>query len=321
MGKPMAKDYYQILGVPKSASDEEIRKAFKKLARKYHPDVNPGDKKAEDKFKEFSEAYDTLSNPEKRKKYDAFGNVYFEGFPGGGRSYTYTSTSDPFGGVNDSTQFDLGDLFGDFFGGGVRKKPRDGFSYPSSANKPRQGRDLSVSLDLDLLESIQGCEKQIRLNNGVTFKVKIPPGVAEGSRIRLAGKGEPGYHGGDGGDVYIEPKIRPHPYFKRDGNDLLVEVPITVSEALNGAKIKVPTVDGFVQLIIPPKSQSGQKLRLKGKGIENVKTKLKGDQYVVLQIKIPDALDEATHQELTQILKGREPDPRVEMMEEFKKFR
>ncbi|HBF11825.1 MAG TPA: molecular chaperone DnaJ [Deltaproteobacteria bacterium] len=324
----MSKDFYKILEVSRSASEEEIRKAFKKLARKYHPDMNPGDKKAEEKFKGISEAYDVLSNPEKRKKYDTFGNADFEGFPGGGGpSYSYN----PFGGggggfrsTGNINPEDLGDIFGDLFTGftgraqqgqgrGRRQRRPAGFDFGGAATGETRGKDLTFSLDLDFLEAIHGCEKQMRLPNGVMFKVKIPPGVTSESKIRLAGQGEPGYNGGSGGDLYIHRHIRSHPIFKREGDNIEVELPITIMEALEGAKVKVPTVDGPVELKIPAESQSGQKLRLKGKGVSNPKEKTRGDQYIVLQVKVPEGLSGAQIAELKKILSGKEGNPRGKM--------
>lgn len=302
----MSKDYYQILGVSRTASDEEINKVFKKLARKYHPDMNQGDKKAEDRFKEISEANEVLSNKEKRKKYDAFGSADFEGFS------KNPFQGDPFQGgrVKYSTHFDmddLGDLFGDVFGAGMGSKRR-GFGFETA--EPRRGKDLVFSIPLDFLEAVQGCEKKIRLSNHVTFNVKIPPGVDSTDKIRLAEKGEPGLGGGPAGDLYIQPQVEPHPCFRRNGFDIELDLPLTLSEALTGTRIKVPTIDGEVELKIPAGSQSGQKLRLKGKGIHHKKTKTRGDQYVILQIRLPQNLDARTQKELLSLLEGTEKSPR-----------
>jgi len=167
------------------------------------------------------------------------------------------------------------------------------------------------SIQLDLLESLKGTEKTIRLPNGVAFKVKIPPGVADGAKIRLSGRGEPGVHGGEAGDLYIEPRILPHPYLRREGDDLVMDLPITVTEALEGGKIRVPTLAGAVEMKIPASAQSGQKLRLKGKGAFNMKTKKEGDLYVTLQIRIPEDLDAKTRQTLIELLKKKEKNPRT----------
>ncbi len=314
----MAKDYYQTLGLQKGASEDEVRKAFKKLARKHHPDLNPNDKKSEEKFKEIAVAYDVLSNPEKKKKYDTYGSADFEGFPGGGgRSYSYG----PFGqggtmggGRVNFDMDDLGDIFGDLFTGGFGKKKKTaGFRPEGFGRSPagQRGKDLHFSIELTFLEAAKGCDKKLRLPNGVSFNVKIPAGVADGAKIRLAGKGEPGLMGGEQGDLYIEPRVAPHPFFKRAGDDIEIEVPITVKEALEGGKIKIPTLDGSVDLKIAAGSQSGQKLRLKGKGVANMQTKTPGDLYVLLQIVIPPSLDSKTKGELIHLLHKKEPDPRA----------
>jgi len=315
----MAKDYYKMLGVSKTASQADIGKAFKKLARKYHPDVNPGDKKAEETFKGISEAYEVLSNKDKRKKYDTYGSVDVGGFPGGGgRSYTYTYNPFEGGQAKYGREFDfndLSDIFGDVFGGmgGVKggQKRRPGRTYgPQYQRAPIKGKDLHFSISLDLLDAIKGCEKKVKLSNGVTFKVKIPAGVSDGSKIRLAGKGEPGHNGGSPGDLFIEPKIKSHPFFRRKEDDIELDLPLNLSEALAGAKVKVPTINGSVEMKIPAGSQSGQKMRLKGKGAKNLKTKKLGDQYVILQVRVPENLDVKTKEEVLQSIKGKEKDPR-----------
>ena len=314
----MARDYYDILGVARGSSGEEISKAFKKLAKKYHPDVNPGDKKSEDRFKELSQAYDVLSDPKKRKQYDAVGSMGFDGFPGGG-GYTRAYTYNPFeegGGrwQGGSDMGDLGDIFSELFthagvkrGQTRRRGPIDfDFGQPGSA----RGRDLHFSIELDFLEAVTGAEKTVRLPNGVSFKFKVPAGVTNGQKIRLAGKGEPGLHGGEPGDLYIEAHVKPHPFFRRDGDDIVLDLPITLSEALEGAKVDVPTVDGRVTVKIPAGSQSGQKLRLKGKGVLSPKSKTRGDQYIVLQAMIPENLDTKTKEELLNLVRKKEGDPR-----------
>ncbi|MBX7147539.1 J domain-containing protein [bacterium] len=309
----MANDFYKILGIEKTAATDEIKSAFKKLARKYHPDVNPGDKKAEEKFKQISEAYEVLSDPKKRKEYDTMGAFNFEGFPGGGGSnyqYTYSSGRNPFsggpGGPGGFDINDLGEMFGDLFGGQAQKsRGRRGGFKP----EPQKGKDLVFSVNIDFLEAAGGAEKNIRLSNGVSLKVKIPAGVDNGSRIRLAGKGEPGINGGEAGDLFIETRVNDHPFFKRQDDDITLLLPITVLEALKGAKIKVPTLDSAVSLTIPPSSQSGQKLRLKGKGMTNMKTKVTGDLYVILQITVPQHLDKKAIEKLEEIF-ANEEDPR-----------
>jgi len=310
----MSKDYYKILGLSRNTTKEEISKAFKKLARKYHPDVNQGDKKAEEKFKNISEAYDVLSHPDKRRKYDRYGRIDFDGFPGGGQ---YQYSGNPFGGGQGgfSVNFggdDFGDILGDIFGGAggssgarARQRRRPGGSR-ATYYEPQRGKDFQFDINLDFMEAVKGCDKKIRLSNGATYKVKIPIGVLDGQKIRLAGKGEPGLYGGSAGDLFIIPKIQVHPYFKRLGHDIELDLPITIVEALEGARVKVPTLDGLVEMKIPAGSQSGQKLRMRGKGVMNFKTKTRGNQYVTLSIKIPKKLDRRTREALKVLLKGKE---------------
>jgi curved DNA-binding protein len=313
----MSKDYYKILGLNRRASQDDIRKAFKKLARQYHPDVNQGNKGAEEKFKNISEAYDVLSDPKKKKAYDQFGSANFNGFPGGGgysRSYSYNPFEQQGGGQGFNFDFgDLGDIFGDIFGSsGAPRGRQRGFRQDFGRQRPTptKGRDMSFKVDLEFLDAIKGCEKAIRLSNGVTFKVKIPSGVKEGSRIRLAGKGEPGIQGGEAGDLYIEPQIKPHPYFRREGQDVELTLPLTILEAIEGTKLSLPTIDGRVDLKIPAGVQSGQKLRLKGRGVIDTKTKKRGDQYVVIQIKIPPKIDSGTKKALIELFQGKTGNPR-----------
>lgn len=306
---PVAKDYYKTLGLSRESSVDDVRRAFKKLARKHHPDVNPGDKKAEEKFKELSEAYEVLSNPDKKKKYDTYGTADFEGFPGGGpfgggRTYTY-STGAPF------DLGDLGDIFGDLFTGGAgggRKRRSPGFRYRNV--EEQKGKDLHFSIDLEFMEAIKGADKTIHLPNGVSFRVKIPPGVTSGQKIRLVGKGEPGLNGGEAGDLYISPHVMPHPYFRRAGDDIEMDLPVTVVEALEGATIRIPTPDGPVEMKIPKGTQSGKKFRLKGKGALSAKDKSRGDFYVVLLIHLPCDLDHKTREALVELLKKKEKNPR-----------
>lgn len=300
------KDYYKILDVAKTATHDEIKAAFKSLAKKYHPDRNPGDKAAEEKFKELSEAYEVLGDVEKRKRYDQFGSFDF-----GGRG-----PQDPFsqgfwqqGGFN---QVDMEDIFGDIFGfGGAQRGRRSGkvkfdfgdlgggFSGGRRASPGRDGTDVTWALPIDFLEAVQGCEKQILTSDGSKVKVKIPAGVDTGSKIRVAGKGNPGVAGGKAGDLIIETEVKPHPYFIRDGDDIHLDVDVSVIEAVKGASITVPTIQGDVSLKIPKGSRGGQKMRLKGKGVPNLKTKQPGNQVVRLNVVVPIDLtdDEAKHLE------------------------
>lgn len=314
----MAKrDLYQILGISRTASSEDIKKAYRKLARKYHPDVNPGNKEAEERFKDISFAYDVLSDADKRKLYDEFGEEGLQpGFdPQRMRDYQQWSSGGGFqfggrGGDRSSSSFE--DFLGDLFGGGT-------FGRGSGGTRGELGEDLEYILDLDLLEAVQGTSKTIAVqrptpcpvcrgtgrqangkgkpcprcggNGRVTsperLTVKIPAAVDEGSRIRLAGKGASRTPGGPAGDLYLSIRIRPHPALERKGSDLFLDLPITVGEAMSGATVTAPTPSGEVKLKIPAGSQSGKKLRLKGKGVTDPKTHTSGDLYVKLMIQIP----------------------------------
>lgn len=288
----MALDYYKTLGVSRSASTDEIRKAYKQLARENHPDVKPNDPAAAERFKQANEAYEVLSDDEKRKQYDQFGEAWKHArqgagpYPGGG----------PFGGrggqqvdidlgdVFGQGGVDLGDLFGGMFGGGGRRGR-------SSGPRSTRGQDLQTSITVPFQTAATGGSHDVQLDRDGTIEtlsVKVPAGIREGGTIRLAGQGTTGSGGGPAGDLLITVHIAPHPYFRREGNDLLVDVPLTVKEAALGAKVDIPTLsEGLVSLTIPPGTSSGAKLRLKGKGVVDPRTKQPGDQFVVVKIAVP----------------------------------
>lgn len=291
------KDLYGVLGVPRSASDDEIRKAYRKLARKYHPDVNPGDKVAEEKFKELSSANDVLGDPTKRKLYDEFGEAALRsGFDADqARQYKRWAGGmggagghgSPFGGASHGGssgggfEFEFGDIFGDIFDRG-----RGG-----ARSQPRRGRDVTATVDIDLMQAIRGSEVHLRIPGRVEpVTVRIPPGADTGSKLRVAGQGSPGPGNTQPGDLLIETHVRPHKYFRRSGLDLSLELPVSLDEAYNGASIDVPTPDGMVSLRVPAKTQQGDRLRLKGKGIQRGQER--GDLYVDVQIRMPDRMDE-----------------------------
>jgi DnaJ-class molecular chaperone len=298
------RDFYQILGVNRGASQDNIRKAYRKLARKYHPDINPGNKEAESRFKDISVAYDALSDPEKRKLYDEFGEAglasgfdaektrsYKQWQEQASRTGGWTGGGARAGGGFGSREFnmeDLGDIFGDLGGmfGRGRAQPRTG---------PVKGPDIEAAMDIDFLDAVRGFQTGLTLQRpdgaGVlhaeTIRVNFPPGAEEGKRIRVPGKGEPGIRGGATGDLYISPRIRPHPFLRRDGRDLEMELPITVGEAIHGAAIEVPTPSGSVKVKIPPAAQSGQRLRVKGKGVPAHGKSPAGDLYLKLMVRVP----------------------------------
>ena len=371
------RDYYEILGISKSASEDEIKKAYRKLAKQYHPDVNKAPD-AEAKFKEINEAYEVLSDPQKKATYDQFGHAGMDGFSGGG----YSSG---FGGMN---MDDLGDIFSDFFGG---MGGFSGFNFGGSAssrrNSPMKGENRYMSMEIDFLDAVHGVDKMVSLTvdkvcthcdgsgaasrsdiepcptcrgsgrvvrqsrtpfgvvqqqgvcpdckgSGKRIKkicphcggkgyntvkeqveVTIPAGINSGQQVRLAGYGERGENGGPNGDLYIEIRVRPHKYFRRDGNNIHISVPISSVDATLGTVVDVPTAYGDVELTIPAGTQPGQQLRIKGYGIKDLRTKNVGDQYVDVQIEIPRKLSRE-EKELYEKLANRKKES---VFDKFKK--
>ena len=342
------RDYYEVLGISKGASEEEIKKAYKKLARKYHPDMNPGDKNAEEKFKEINEANEVLSDPEKKARYDRFGFAGVDpSYGAGGGAYSSAGGFD-FG--------DLGDLFGSFFGGGFG-------SSRANPNAPQRGESLRTSVTVSFEEAAFGCEKEIsiervetcdtchgtgcekgttaevcpdcrgsgmvqqrrqtplgfmstsspcprcggkgkiihqpckacrgsgQLRRRKTLKVTIPAGIDNGQTISLRGQGNAGRNGGSPGDLLIAVAVRPHEVFRREGTSVLCEAPITFTQAVLGAELEIPTIDGKVKYTIPEGTQSGTTFRLKGKGIPGLNGRARGDQYVTVYIETPRNLN------------------------------
>ncbi len=299
------KDYYKLLGVSRGASKDEISKAFKKLARKYHPDMNQGDKSAEGKFKDINEAYEVLKDDEKRRLYDELGPNWQHGqqfnHQDFGRNFGQSfggGFSQHFGGRGGAQSFDsssFSDFFETLFGGGARQSGRQSASFggdpfASFSRQPRKGRDVDASVQLTLEDAYHGGVKSISLqtSSGVrTLEVKIPAGVKSGARIRLAGQGEPG-QGAAPGDLYLAVTLMPHALFSLDDNDVVYELPIAPWEAVLGAKVRVPTLDGEVDLTIPPGSGSQRKFRLRGRGLGSGTTK--GDQFVRIAVAVPPSL-------------------------------
>jgi curved DNA-binding protein len=285
------RDLYKMLGVERTASDQEIRKAYRRLARKLHPDVNPNDKKAEDLFKEASFAYDVLSDAEKRKLYDEFGEQGLAAGFDAGRAREYTQWREQAGRSPYSESFrsdDLEDLLSGLFGRGGRQRG------------PARGGDQSGEVWVDFMDAIHGGEVRVELD-GRALRVRIPQGADDGTQIRLAGQGASGSQGAPSGDLYLQIHIRPHRFFTRDGDDLSLELPVSVGEAVRGASIEVPTPDGAVTLKVPARSRNGQKLRLRGKGVTSIGGKRRGDLYVVLRVELPDAKDPALDERVAEL--------------------
>ncbi|MBZ5516725.1 MAG: molecular chaperone DnaJ [Acidobacteriia bacterium] len=379
------KDYYATLGVDRSAKPEAIRKAYRRLARRYHPDVNPGNKAAEEKFKEIQEAYDVLSDEKKRQIYDQYG-FYSDNLPPGGYGQP-TSAGGPAPGV-DFSGFDFSDFTGgEEKAGGFGSSFRDLFSQFFSRGReaeeehagPQKGRDLEHHLHLGFWDAIRGT--QVRLTvarpsacptcNGTgrasgpavtcptcggtgkaqrqagamrfsmtcpdcggtgkqqrrcsacggtgevrrpeNFEVRIPPGVDTGSRVRVPGKGSPGLRGGGPGDLYIVTEVESHPLFERKGDNIYIKVPVTITEAALGAKVEVPTIDGPATIKIPPGTQSGQRLRLRGKGAPSLRASVRGDQFVEVQVVVPKVADERTKEILRELARLNPEDPRKDL--------
>ena len=278
----MAKDFYGVLGVSKGADLEEIKKAYRRLATQLHPDRNPGDAKAEARFKEVNQAYQALSDEKRRALYDEFGEDGLrEGFDAE-QARAYKRYRDQFGGRGGGpSDFfggggDFGSVFSDLFGGRV---PRGG---------PRRGGDVESTLTLDFASAIRGTSVRVKPRGGEGDEVivRVPPGAEDGKRLRVPGQGAPGAQGGPPGDLVLHLKVTPHEHFWREGDDLHVRLPVTPLEAFEGARIRVPTVDGSVVMKLPAGAQSGQKIRLKGKGVAP-KNQAPGDLYIHLQIHIP----------------------------------
>jgi len=291
MATASTRDYYQILGVSRNATEKEIRQAYRKLARKYHPDVNPGNKEAEQKFKEIQQAYEVLGDKEKRAKYDRYGEGW-EFAAQQGQGFDPRAGEQGFGGFHfeygGADSADLSDIFERFFGGigGSRRS--------SQARRPRKGQDLEHSVEVTLEEAFHGSQRvlQMQTAEGRTkrIEVKIPPGVKDGSRIRVAGEGAPGFGGGSAGDLYLIVSVRPHPNFERKGDDLHTEVPVPLLTAVLGGEVQVSTLKGRVALRIPPETQNGQTFRLNGQGMPRLGGAGSGDLFARVKVVLPTQL-------------------------------
>ena len=345
------RDLYEVLGVSKGASDDEIKKAYRKLVKKYHPDLNPGDKSAEEAMKEVNAAYEILSDPEKKARYDQFGHAGIDPTYGAGQQGGFSGF--------DAGDIDLGDIFGSFFGGGFGGFGGSAYGQTRTRSGPQRGRDVEINIEISFEEAVFGCEKTISLNRsevcpdcggtgakkgtqpetcpvchgtgqvrttqrtafgvfqsagpcahchgtGKIIKepcascggtgqikkkrritVKVPAGIDNGQTITLRGQGHAGKAGGESGDMYVTVSVRPHKLFKRSGQDVMLEMPVSFSQAALGATLTVPTVDGKVQYNMPEGTQTGTVFRLKGSGIPKLGGKGRGDQYVKVNIEVP----------------------------------
>lgn len=337
----MAADYYAILGVDRSADAAEIKKAYRKLARKFHPDVNPDNPQAEQKFKEIQEAYAVLSDKESRRQYDTYGRV--EGGPDAG--FDPSRRSGPswrdaggfhfdFGDLGGSTgrYHDLGDIFGDLFGG--RRGPQ--------AAPRRRGSDQEIEIEISFKDAVRGTvvtipvQRQVQCatcggagnvggrvcgschGSGVVvsterLRVKIPEGVGDGQRIRVAGKGAEGRGGGGAGDLFVRPRVRPHGYFVRENNDIHTTVPVTFAEAYRGGEIEVGTIHGPVRAKVPPGTNSGRTFRLRGKGVRNIRTRAYGDHLYTVQIVVPKVMSPAGEEAARAVAELYQSNPRKDL--------
>ncbi len=309
----MSTNPYAALGLTKSATESEIKKAYRKIARESHPDLNPGDSAAEDKFKAASTAYDLLKDPEQRARYDR-GEIDATGAEQQTRRPYYRDYAEQPGHGYHSTHGyeDMGDM-SDIFADILRQRQRAGQAGFGGGNMNARGADARYSLEIDFLEAAKGIKKRLTLPSGDNLEVKIPEGTADGQTIRLRGKGGAGYGTGPRGDAYVTISVRDHPVFSREGNDILVTLPITLDEAVLGGKIATPTIDGSVNLTIPKGAHSGQTLRLRGRGVKRA-GHTAGDQKVVLKIVSPPKIDSELENFMQEWRKNHAYDPRKGMM-------
>jgi DnaJ-class molecular chaperone len=332
----MPRDYYDILGVKKGATEAEIKKAYRRLARKHHPDVNPGDQQAEGRFKEVQEAYDILSDEHKRSSYDMFGHEAFTrsgGAPEAGGPAPGAGGfdfGDIFGGaqrrggptVQDQGEVftvnggSLNDIFGQFFNqgyGGQHSWQDSPFGRAQRAQVRQRGADKQHQVSISFAEAYSGKELTLRSREGEQFKVRIPAGIDSGGKVRVTGKGEPGLNGGPAGDLIVHVTVQDHPYFERRGDNIYLAVPVTFSEAALGATVEIPTLTGRVQLRIPPGTQSGTELRLRTKGFPHLGGPAagRGDQLVRVEIVVPRELDMRSRELLRELAERNPGDPRT----------
>jgi DnaJ-class molecular chaperone len=276
-GAVTVKDPYQVLGVARGADADDIKQAYRALARELHPDLNPGNRRSEDRFKEVSAAYDFLSDATRRAQYDA-GEIDATGAPkrrASSRAHT--------GGAR--AGFGFGDNVDDILSELLRRKEQG--RSQAGAPRPRKGGDMHHALTVGFVEAAAGASKRVTLISGRTVDVRIPPGTVEGQTLRLKGQGHPGSHGGEAGDAFIDLHVEVHPFFSRREQDVLLDLPVSLQEAVLGGKVTVPTIDGKVMVTVPPGSNSGSVLRLKGRGIASAEG-VRGDQLVTLKVTLPE---------------------------------
>ena len=291
-------DPYQTLGVAKSASADDIRKAYRKLAKQHHPDLNPGNKAAEDRFKDVSAANDLLSDPDKRARFDR-GEIDAAGEPRAERP-SYRSYADTgFNGRYGAGGEEMGDIFADLF-------------TQARSPRPARGRDAAYTLTVSFVDAIGGAQQRLTLPDGRTLDVRVPPGMEDGQTLRLRGQGGEGSLGAPAGDALITVHIAPHALFRREGNDVLIDLPITLKEAVLGGRVTVPTATGRVAMTVPPRSDTGAVLRLRGRGVPGHGSRPAGDQLVSLKLVLPDA-DDALAAFLRDWQPEREVDPRRDL--------
>jgi curved DNA-binding protein len=310
-------DPYETLGVARDADVDAIRKAYRKLARKHHPDLNPGDKAAEERFKDISRAWEVLEDPERRRNYDEFGAISLEaGFDSEKAREAREAFGSRFGTgarpgaerFGEEFEFgDLDDLMGRFFAGRAEGR-----------GMRMRGPDIEAALELDFLDAVRGGEQRLTLarggtGGGETINVRIPPGVDTGGRLRIPGKGGPGIGGGPPGDLSVVLRVRPHRLFRREGRDLTFDLPVSVSEAILGAKVEVPTLDGRATLTIPPGTDSGTRLRLRGKGVPDPRGGSPGDLFARVQIRVPRDLDDAAKAAIEALERAEDREIRKEL--------
>ena len=329
------RDYYDVLGIRKGADEKEIKKAYRKLAKKYHPDVNPGDKEAEKNFKEVTEAYNVLSDAEKKKLYDQYGFAAFEEGGAGptGNGHFYQSYGGPDFGTGGYREYhfeggDMDDIFDDIFGGmfhgrshgessrgqshygfgsGFRQGTGNGFGGFGQGTGTAKGEDLEAQTDITFEEAAFGCDKTIHLvsqdgsGQRTSLQVHIPAGVNDGMRVRLRGKGQPGYGGGPAGDLFLKVHVQPKPGFDRKGMDIYTQIEVPFTTVVFGGEAPVDTLSGRVMCRIPEGTQAGSKIRLRGKGIVSMKdSSVHGDEYVTVQVKVPKNLSPQAKQKLRE---------------------